>query len=335
MSSLNESVDNAGGLPVNIVKGTHSQLILFLVFNMWPSHFGLPALLAIVLLSKRVKRHPTFVNFAVAFIIIGFSSSLLVYAGRTTGPEPSRMLCLLQASLLYGMPSIASTAALSLVLQMFFMIKAAYDGVKYLDGDHIIRLWLMLVGPYVAFFTSILATAVIGAANPSRVSRSRRFFYCSLESLPLTNTLTIFSAIILMSTFIMMVWTLVLLYRRVKLARMHGPHAPWTVDVDLSFPYRIMVFGLYIIVSLSLSLLSIQSPSSPVPDLVIASAATGFILVFGTQADILRVLCFWKPPKPHEVSESFHLDLKDAFEDKASLRRSGSDKPLPPRPFPA
>jgi hypothetical protein len=54
------------------------------------------------------------------------------------------MLCLFQASLLYGMPSLASTAAFALVLQMFFTVRAAYDGVEYVESDHFIRLWMVL-----------------------------------------------------------------------------------------------------------------------------------------------------------------------------------------------
>lgn len=63
-------VDHGEVLPINVVHGTQGQLVLFLVLNMWPSHFGLPVLLAIVL-SRRVKRHATFANLCVAFIIIG------------------------------------------------------------------------------------------------------------------------------------------------------------------------------------------------------------------------------------------------------------------------
>ncbi|KAF9481978.1 hypothetical protein BDN70DRAFT_830008 [Pholiota conissans] len=338
MSALNDSVDNGEVLPVNIVRGTHGQLVLFLVLNMWPSHFGLLVLLAVVL-SRRVKRHATFVNLCVTFEIIGISSSLLVYAGRTTGPEPGRMLCLLQASLLYGMPPLTSMAALSLVLQMFFMIKAAYDGVEYLDRDHIIRVWLMLVGPYIVFFTAVIITAVVGAANPFRVSRNRRFFYCSVDSDNLTNTLTIFSAVVLFTACIFMVWTVVLLYRRIMLAKKHGLRPRWTVD--LNFPVRILLFGVYVIIALSLSLLSIKAPSSPAPDLVIALAATVLILIFGTQADILHALCFWKSPKPREVLEGIDVDLKSEFRGakpemrptEQSTDHQHDEKPLPVPPY--
>ncbi|KAF8165091.1 hypothetical protein B0H34DRAFT_222492 [Crassisporium funariophilum] len=276
------SSSTSDGLPVNIVRGTHSQLVVFLVLNMWPSHLGLPLLLAVVLFSKNVKRHATFINLVVAFFIIGISSSLLVYAGNTSGPEPSRMLCLLQASLLYGMPPLASTSAFILLLQMFLTIRAAFFGKECLDENHIGRLWMMLVAPYVAFFVSILATAIIGAADPSHVSRSRRFFYCSVESLPLTNTITIFAAIMLFATLVIIVWTVVILYKQWKSLRETGSRLQWSMD--LSLPLRILGFGIYIIVAMSLSLLSVQSPSSPVPDLVIASAATVLLLIFGTQA---------------------------------------------------
>lgn len=116
-------------------------------------------------------------------------------------------------------------------------------------------------------------------------------------------------------------WTSVLLIRRMKFARRHAIRARWTLD--LNFPIRIMAFGTYVIIALrsapikkalrcdilltrscfSLSLISVTSPSSPVPDITIAtgrlndhrfyllmidqngiSAATVFVLIFGTQS---------------------------------------------------
>ncbi|KAJ7162568.1 hypothetical protein C8R43DRAFT_300835 [Mycena crocata] len=74
MASLTSGSGSNGtdpNAPVNIVHGTESQLVLFLVLNMWPSHFGLPILLAIIIFSKRVHRHPTFINLCIGFILIG------------------------------------------------------------------------------------------------------------------------------------------------------------------------------------------------------------------------------------------------------------------------
>jgi len=283
--------------PVNIVHGTKGELALFLVLNMWPSHFGLPLLLAIILLSKRVHRHPTFVNLCVGFIIVGISSCLLLYAGKISGPEPSKLLCLFQASMLYGVPAFASLLALMLVLQMFLVVRASVQKQEP-QGPQTLRLWAMLVVPYFALLVSIVATAAVGATNPDSVSRNRRFFYCSVHSSFLSSTITIFAAMVLLATIVFEVWTLIILYKNWIVVKQPGARP--RVAVELNLPIRVMAFGLYVILALSLSLLSVNAPESPVPDLVIASAATFVILIFGTQPDILRALCFWrKDPAPN------------------------------------
>ncbi|KAJ7237222.1 hypothetical protein B0H12DRAFT_1139520 [Mycena haematopus] len=256
---------------------------------MWPSHFGLPVLLAIILLSKKVHRHPTFINLCVGFIIIGVSSSLLLYAGSITGPEPPKLLCLFQASMLYGVPAFSSLLALMLVLQMFLVVRASVQK-QTSQGPHTLRLWAMLVIPYVALLISILTTASVGAANPDTVSRNRRFFYCSVHSDLLSSSITVFAALVLFATIVFEIWTLVILYNNAK--QTGKPR----VVIELSLPIRVMAFGLYVIIAMSLSLLSIHAPESPVPDLVIACAATVVILIFATQPDIYRALCFWRKP---------------------------------------
>jgi len=283
---------NSSELPTeNIVHGTHAELIAFLVLNMWPSHFGLPILLAIVL-SKKVQRHPTFINLLIVFMIVGISSSLLAYAGKTSGPEPSYSLCLMQASLLYGMPAITSLAAFFLVFQMFLVIRAAFYKREYREQNHVVRLWMMMITPYAAWVTSIVATAFVGSADPTHVSRDRRFFYCSVKSDPLTDTLTLFSAAVVFATLVLEVWTIVLFYKRWNSIE-RGSSGMFTA-AELNLPVRILSFGIYLLVAMSLSLLSVKSPESPAPDLMIASAATVLILIFGTQPDIIRALSFWK-----------------------------------------
>jgi len=301
-------------LPVNIVRATHGQLIAFLVLNVWPSHFGLPLLLAVVVFSKRIQRHITFINLCLAFIVVGISSSLLLYIGKIDGPEPPRMICLLQASLLYGMPGLTSMAAFMLVLQMFLVIRAHYNGQEYLDCDHVFRVWTIAVAPYIAFLIPILATAAIGASHPERLSRSRRVFYCSVDFLPLTNALTIASALVLFATLVFEVWTVVILYKQWNIQK---SNTSFSKPLDLSLPVRIIAFGFYITIAMSLSLLSVKSPQSPVPDLMIATAASMVVLIFGTQRDVLRTICFWREYKPRRVrpldAKSSSVDLKDEF----------------------
>ncbi|KAF7433395.1 hypothetical protein PC9H_005345 [Pleurotus ostreatus] len=331
MSSSNgttTSADRPIDVPFNIVNGNHSELIAYLVLNIWPSHFGLPLLLLVIMLSKKIQRSAAFLNMLVVWIIVGMcvlhqsklellmmesiygtsrSSTLLLYAGKQSGEEPPKMLCLFQAALIYGMPPMTSTATLALVLQMFLSVRKAYLGEKLTPGDGILRTWLLLIAPYVALLLTVIATAVVGASNPSKISRNRRFFYCSVEADPLTDTMTVVAASILLATVILEIWTVVYLYRLSRTIKRTGGKV--SSIIDLSFPIRIIAFGFYVMIALSLSLLSITTPRSPVPDLMISTAATVVIVIFGTQRDILHALFFWcHRPQPvkvvHEKQES-------------------------------
>ncbi|KAJ3761016.1 hypothetical protein EV360DRAFT_38704 [Lentinula raphanica] len=299
ISLIFPSIAGTSGLGVsdNIVHGTHAELVLFLVLNIWPSHFGIPILLAILLFSRRVQRHPTFINLLVVFMIVGISGIVTmltahsVYAGEASGPEPSNALCLTQASLLYGMPGIASTAVFTLVFQMFTTIRAAFHNQSYRENEHVLRVWMMIIVPYAIWIVFIIATVLVGINDSANVSRDRRFFYCSVKSEGLTDTLTMFAAIVLFATFILEAWTIVLFYKR--WAHTTKGSASFTA-CELNLSMRIFGFGIYVLIAMSLSLLSMSSPESPVPDLIIASAATVVILIFGTQRDFRRAMCFWR-----------------------------------------
>ncbi|KAF4600713.1 protein ral negative regulator of transcription subunit 5 [Pleurotus pulmonarius] len=256
MSSPNGATslaDRSIDVPFNIVNGNHSEMVAYLVLNIWPSHFGLPLLLLVIMLSKKIQRSTAFLNMLVVWIIVGISSTLLLYAGKQTGEEPPKMLCLFQAALIYGMPPMTSTATLALVLQMFLSVRKAYLGEKSKPGDGIMRTWLLLIAPYVALLLTVIATAVllvqVGASNPSKISRNRRFFYCSVEADPLTNTMTVAAALILLATVILETWTVVYLYWLSRTIKRTGGKI--SSIIDLSFPIRIIAFGFYVMIALS------------------------------------------------------------------------------------
>jgi len=321
-------VDPTSGkrLPVNIVHASNSHVVAFLVLNMWPTFLGLPLLLAIIWLSRgKIKRHPTFINQCVAFMLIGLSCGLLSFSNDVTGPEPDPILCLFQGSLILGMPPLASLVTCMLVLQMFLKFRSAHNGVSYDDSKHRWRVWAMVIIPYVGYFTFILATAIVGSNNPDRVSRSRRVFYCSVDWLPLSNTVTTVAAVVLLITVVLEIWSIVIIVKLRKVVMVSGGELR---GVDFSFSIRILAFGLYIVAAMSLCVLSVTSPASPVPDLVIASAASVIVIIFGTQADMLRALCFWRgckwspwwtPAPPTKLEPDFKvINLKYAFDPEST-----------------
>jgi hypothetical protein len=313
---------STSSVPHNIVSGTYEQLIAFLVLHIWASHFGLPLLLAIIIFSKKIQRHPTFINLCLALIVMGVSSSLLLYAGKITGPEPPKHLCLLQSSLLFGVPALTSLSAFMLVLQMFFVIRASYYGKEMLDRDHVLRSWMMLILPWFFFIASVLATALVGSANPAKISRNRRFFYCTVESPLLSITILAFGALCLLMTFVTELWTVTLLYKRWVAVRQRGSTLRWNIELNL--PVRILSFGLFVIVACSLSILGIRYQGSPVPDLVTATTGSFMLAIFGTQRDILHALCFWrKSPPPLVVNKLAVADIADDGSSEMSGKGKG------------
>jgi hypothetical protein len=294
-----------------LILGNRSELIAWLVLSIWPSHFGLPLLLAIIIFSKRIQRHPTFISMCVGWIISGFASSILLYAGQATGPEPSKLLCLVQASLLYGVPPMGSMSAFLLVFQMFSAIRSSFMRGEKNTPDPPLRLFAMLAAPYVLFIAFAIATASVGATNPDSVSRNRRFFYCSVKSPRLTNTLSLVSAVILVTTLIFEIWIIIVLYRRGMALRRQGSRL--RTSMELGLPIRILIFGIYVAVGMSLGIVNVRSPSSPVPDLILATTSGSVVLLFGSQPDILRVLCFWRRTESKPASTPQDIQAKPSY----------------------
>ncbi|KAJ3498972.1 hypothetical protein NLJ89_g10149 [Agrocybe chaxingu] len=176
----------------------------------------------------------------------------------------------------------------------------------------------MLIAPYVVFFASMLATAIVStslsicAANPEvdfsdqdlQDSALTKFFQYQHHHPLLCGSIAC------------------------------GTHPHYLDDRDdlQTLPIRIICFGFYVIICMSLSLLSVKSPSTPVPDVLISTAATVFLLIFGTQPDILSVLCFWKKPKSQRAVESHKLDLQREYDQESGVSEPKYRFPAPLRP---
>jgi len=299
---------NSTFVPPRVVHATQGELVTYLVLSFWPSHFGLPLLLAIIIFSSRVRRHATFISMCVTWIISGLGSSILIYTGQTTGPEPSKTTCLIQTSIVYAVPPMAATAALLLVLQTFTVVRANFKGDK-LQRDSPLRLWAMLSAPYIVFLGFSIATAVIGGYNQEKISRDRRTFYCSMENPYLTDLLALFASAALLVTLYFTIRILIIVYKQWKALRNAKSNLASTLDFSLAV--RIVIFGLYASLGCVVGILSTTAPTSALPDLAIASTSSAIIVVFGTQRDIRRAMCFWRRDKPTSLTYTGgSVDLK-------------------------
>jgi len=275
--------------PSNTVDSTSPTVLdIWLFLNIFPSHFALLLLIATLLASK-ARRNVTLTNMCITWIIVGVVSSLLLYAGKQTGPEPSPMLCVAQAALIYAVPPLVSTSVLALVFQVWIQI-------VWRRGESAPAAILLpaLILPYIVYVAFALAGATIGANNPELVNRDRRFFYCSINFSPFSDTIAMFAAIVLLITVALIVWLGVVLVRNWKAIQPEKNRGMVEDDKgigadDLQLVIRVMIFGFYIFVGMILSILSINAPKSVVPDMVMASMGSAVVLVFGTQPALWTV----------------------------------------------
>lgn len=278
--------------------GTNSValLYLFLAFQLVNQIF-LPILVATFLLSKSVKRHSTVVNICVTWIISGTISSLLLYAGKQVGPEPPKMLCVSQATLLDGVPPMNSVAILALMNQVNLSIR------KPKAKSQTIRTSALLIAPYLSFFAFAISAAFLAVQRPQAVNRARRFFYCSFDS-PISNAFAVFTALALLGALGYAVAIGVFLRKNWRALRQAG-------SLDLQFLGRVALFVVYIFLTLVLSGLSIIAPRNPFPDLFTASAGTMLALILSTQPDVYRAwLRRSRPTPPRFIDDWVSLDLE-------------------------
>jgi len=265
-------------------------LPIWLFFQIAAGHFALPILVGVFSFSTKAKRHPTLINLCLTWIVSGIASCLLLYNGTHIGLQPSTGLCLTQGSILYGVPPMTALAVFALVFQVFTGISSTTTD-RFTTKDPTFRTAVLLVLPYMAFGGFAIASAWIGTRNIENLSRDRRVFYCSLQNAPLTNAIAGVVAVTLIATTALEVWIGIILHRNWRALRNTGSDGS---GLDISLVVRVVVFGGYVFIGLVLSLLSIVAPKTIVPDMWIASVGFAVVLIFGSQADVLRVLMFWR-----------------------------------------
>jgi hypothetical protein len=284
-------------------------LDVWIYFNLVSNTVLLPILVATFLFSKRAKRHPTLVNVCMTWILSGVFSILLFYGGQERGPEPQKPLCIAQTSLLYGITPMWAVAVLVLLCNMIMVINRPKLSISKL------KMLVMLSAPYIVQI-AFSAVALYGALeHPQRVSRARRFFYCTVKWHNLAMAMTLFTSIVGAAITIAMIYLAVLLYRN-----WHGfRHAGRPSHVHGQLLLRVFIFGGYIVFGFAVNIISTVAPHNLAPDMYAATIGTVIFFVFGTQADVVRTWCFWlSDPRPQTV----YLPREPSWRESLDLTKS-------------
>ncbi|KAF8158118.1 hypothetical protein B0H34DRAFT_807718 [Crassisporium funariophilum] len=298
-------------------KAAPTLLNLWIYSNLIVNTILLPLLVATFLFSGRVKRHPILVNLCVTWIFSGIFSLLLFYVKQHVGPEPNKSLCIAQTSLLYGITPMWSVAVLMLLCHMAIILRGADGGMGFY------KLTFMLSAPYIVQCAFSIAALFISLNNPDRVTRAHCFFYCALDYPPLSWTMSSFTVVVCVVSFVVEIYLGILTYRNWRGFRKAGGNG----GTDFQVLLRVLVFGVYIFVGMIVTLISMFAPHSVAPDITAATAGTVVFLVFGTQTDVFQAWFFWLPT-PFKRSMRTRININPAW----TWRQSEFDltKSIPP-----
>ncbi|KAK0501424.1 hypothetical protein EDD18DRAFT_736394 [Armillaria luteobubalina] len=238
---------------------------------------GAAGFLVIVLtavLSGHVQRHITWLSFCISWIISCISYTLLIFTGYNRSEHVPFPLCVTQAGLIYGAPVLTGCTTFSLAFYMYTHVRASCDGTS-LGVD---TFWLIL-GPYLLGLGFFLGNLVSGIRQPSLIREgtdycdSTSHFPSKASALVVTLTTT---GVIIISVFVSM-----RLYRN----RRTLGHDELLVTTAI----RVILFGIvgFLGFVIATVYILIWSPGSAF-DIVLALVPNFGVVIFGSQADILR-----------------------------------------------
>jgi len=279
---------------------------LFLALQML-GLIGSCALVLTTTLSRRATRNATWQNFFTSWIISTVSYALLLFGGQLgqtlAGKDPMFGVCLAQAGLVYGIPSLTAATTFGLIAQIWFSVQNLL--ARKVKHE---RLWTigLLILPYVILFSMVIASWATGIHNPEVVTVIGSGMYCHIGS---SGTLGRVSALLVALTMIPTVALEIMIC--VSLRRNWETFK--RMKHSLAIILRVVIFTIFGILAISLSGVFVFSSTHGAGlNIVFATMPVVAVVVFSTQKDILSVWMFWK--RPSKEGEEFIMDMDDSHD---------------------
>ncbi|KAH8817908.1 hypothetical protein DL96DRAFT_1623723 [Flagelloscypha sp. PMI_526] len=249
--------------------------------------------------SKRIVRSRPWYIFMGLGSFWSIQYSLLLGNQLTIGPPPP-FLCLIQSSFIYAAPPGNVLALLGLFLQIYLLlVEAVYDkpGLEKMISPFTLGL------PFLAYLLIFLIAIANGLQHSDKVVRNEAHFTChhaSGSSPFITSGLVLFASglIIILEGLILMIF----LKKRSKLHALKVSKP--TSFVSFSIFIRSAIFSLLPLIAICVSISrivqrSMDTPRTPIPDLMMACLPLLAGVIFGSQTDMIAVWMFWKKPSYH------------------------------------
>ncbi|KAJ7034580.1 hypothetical protein C8F04DRAFT_1259817 [Mycena alexandri] len=256
----------------------HRRMLIniFLAFQML-GLIGSCALVLTTTLSRRAPRNATWQNFFTSWIISTVSYALLLFSGQLgqaqAGKDPMFGVCFAQAGLVYGIPALTAATTFGLIAQIWFSVQ----NLQARKVKHE-RLWTigLLILPYVALFSMVIASWATGIHNPEVVTINESGMFCHISGTSVGRVSAILVALMMIPTVALEIVICVSLRRNWEtLKRMKHP---------LAIILRVVIFTVFAILALGLSGVFVFSSTHGAGlNIVFATMPVVAVIVFFTQ----------------------------------------------------
>ncbi|KAJ7152649.1 hypothetical protein C8R43DRAFT_1189678 [Mycena crocata] len=237
-------------------------------------------LLTAIIWRKAARRHASWFNFMITWIIS--CSSYILLIGVPRGGQPNGVLCLLQASLVYSVPSLVAGSTIALVIHVYMTLRNLLYSISHRAAWTIV----LVIGPYIPAWAMFFHTLNVGLKDMSLVQSPSDGTYCGFN----TTVPQKVSAIVVAVIMILCLGVEVIILQNLRRA--------WNTlkrdnRASISMIVRVLAFTLVGMLSIILSFIFLALPDEynhgSAFNIVIATIPVSSVLVFGTQkVKILR-----------------------------------------------
>ncbi|KAJ6453533.1 hypothetical protein C8R45DRAFT_1038994 [Mycena sanguinolenta] len=262
------------------------------------------------LLAPTVRRVSTWYGYMISWMAMCIPA-FLVIGHQTPGlePPPAFAPCALDAALMYASRPFVAFGTLSLLSQLYLHVSTRLKRGQVRPEF----VFVFLFVPPILYLFMFLWTFILGIANPDLVELEPGGFYCHIN---IASPAIVGACLVVFATSAALVieaLIVILLCRNWRAFRSLQRRDRDRDAVSLSIIIRISVFAVMPVIGLILSFLTYDSAllnSVWVPyNLLLASMPAAAALIFGSQADILRVWMFWRKPRVDGKTETMKSEL--------------------------
>ncbi|KAF9454108.1 hypothetical protein P691DRAFT_847985 [Macrolepiota fuliginosa MF-IS2] len=248
---------------------------------------GLPIIIATLLISKKVTRHPTLINFFCTWVIYSVTYCIFLYSGQGDQQPPST-LCQIQSAAIHGAAPMCVVATLTLVIQAsteylntFREPPAQQMTSPRSRWPKTLRLRIMLAMPYVIFAAFVLLTAFLQRQKGVDTG-GWNGLYCTLRgSTIIRYAVPAFCTAILAAIVGFEVAIAIRYFRMQRTISDSFPLAE--TKKSRAMVIRVLAFSLYTLVTLSAGVLFLSGSTLAWPYMVQAALPLSAFVVFGAQ----------------------------------------------------